>query len=69
MSKILNTGTSIIMLGLAAMVAAPAYARGHANFDRTTWPNPTVHANYHPGYASPVLFDGHYPAHRTRHKH
>jgi hypothetical protein len=67
MSKILNTGTAIIMLGLAAMVTAPAFARG-ANFDRTTWPNPTVQVNYNPGYASSVLFHGQYPAHPARDK-
>jgi hypothetical protein len=67
MSKIPNTGTAIIMLGLAAMVAAPALARG-ANFDRATRPNPTVQVNYNPGYASSVLFHGHYPAHPARGK-
>jgi hypothetical protein len=57
MSKILHTGTAIIMLGLAAMMIAPAFARG-ANFDRTTWPNPAAQVNYNPGYADPVLFHG-----------
>jgi hypothetical protein len=61
MSKILNMGTAIIMLGLAAMVATPTFARG--NFDRTVvsaptsaWSHPTV--NCHPGYAGPALFHG-----------
>jgi hypothetical protein len=62
MSKIL-TKTAILMLGLGAMVAAPAFARG--NFDRTAasapasaWSHPTMHVDYHPGYAGPVLFHG-----------
>ena len=67
MSKIFNTGTAIIMLGLAAMVTAPAFARG-ANFDRTTWLNPTTQVNYSHGYASSVLFHGRYPAHPARGK-
>jgi hypothetical protein len=65
MSKILNTGTAIIMLSLVAMVTAPAFARG-ANFDRSAWPS--LHANYIPGYASSVLPHGHYAAHPAREK-
>jgi len=58
MSKILNTGMAIIMLGLAALVGAPAFARG-ANFDRAgAWSHPTTRVNFHPGYAGPVLFRG-----------
>jgi hypothetical protein len=57
MSKIPNTGTAIVMLGLATIVAAPAFARG-ANFDRSAASAPTVYVNYHPGYAGPVLFHG-----------
>jgi hypothetical protein len=70
MSRILGSG--ITMLGLAAMVAAPAFARGGGNFGRAqAWSHPTVHdaandtssqptarVDDHPGHAGPVPVDG-----------
>jgi hypothetical protein len=53
MSKILHTGTVIIVLGLAAMMTASAFARG-ANFDRGGWSQPTTPVNDNSGHAGPT---------------
>jgi hypothetical protein len=56
MSKILHTGRAIIMLGLAAMMTAPAFARS-ANFDRSAWSQPTTPLNDNSGHAGPTPTD------------
>ena len=80
MSTVLTTTAAIvIILSIAAMRSAPAFARG--NFDRVSgWSPPTVHdaasyhdyrdyraltvpVNYHPGHAGPPV---HGPPHRKR---
>jgi hypothetical protein len=56
MSKILHTGTLIIVLGLATMMTASALARG-ANFDRGGFSQPTTPVNDNSGHAGPTPTD------------
>jgi hypothetical protein len=56
MSKILHTGTAIIMLGLAGVMTAPAFARS-TNFGGGASPQPTTRVNDNTGHAGPTPTD------------